>query len=79
MVGQTVAENLFGASDPVEQTIRIKKVPFTILGVLAPKGQSVSGQDQDDIVLVQISTAKKKGLGVSQANLRAAGSILVQA
>ncbi len=79
LVGQTVAENLFGGTDPVDQIIRIKKVPFTVLGVLAAKGQSVSGQDQDDIALLPLSTAKKKVLGTSQANLRAVGSILVQA
>ncbi len=79
LLGQTVVENLFGGTDPVGQPIRIKKVPFTVLGVLAPKGQSVSGQDQDDIVLLPLSTAKKKVLGISQANLRAVGTILVQA
>ena len=79
LIGQTVVENLFGGTDPVNQIVRIKKVPFTVLGVLAPKGQSVSGQDQDDIVLLPISTAKKKVLGTSQANLRAVGTILVQA
>ena len=79
LVGQTVVENLFGGTDPVGQVIRIKKVPFTVLGVLAPKGQSVSGQDQDDVILLPLSTAKKKVLGISQANARAVGAILVQA
>ena len=79
LVGQTVAENLFGGTDPVGQIIRIKKVPFTVLGVLSPKGQSAWGQDQDDIIMLPISTAKKKVLGVSQANARAVGAIVVQA
>ena len=79
LVGQTVVENLFGGTDPVAQIIRIKKVPFTVLGVLARKGQSAWGQDQDDIIMLPISTAKKKVLGVSQANARAVGAILVQA
>ena len=79
LVGQTVVENLFGGTDPVGQIIRIKKVPFTVVGVLSPKGQSPWGQDQDDIILLPISTAKKKVLGVSQANARAVGTILVQA
>jgi putative ABC transport system permease protein len=79
LVGHTVMENLFGGTDPVGQIIRIKKVPFTVLGVLAPKGQSAWGQDQDDIILLPISTAKKKVLGVSQANARSVGAILVQA
>jgi len=79
LVGRTVAENLFGGTDPVGQIVRIKKVPFTVLGVLSPKGQSPGGQDQDDIILLPISTAKKKVLGVSQANARAVGAIMVQA
>ncbi len=79
LVGQTVVENLFGGTDPVGQIIRIKKVPFTVLGVLSPKGQSPWGQDQDDMILLPISTAKKKVLGISQANARAVGAIMVQA
>jgi len=79
LLGPTVVENLFGGTNPVGQIIRIKKVPFTVLGVLAPKGQSVSGQDQDDVILLPLSTAKKKVLGISQANARAVGAILVQA
>lgn len=79
LVGQTVVENLFGGTDPIGQIIRIKRVPFTVIGVLSPKGQSPWGQDQDDIVLLPISTAKKKVLGISQANARAVGAILIQA
>ncbi|MBI2902989.1 MAG: ABC transporter permease [Candidatus Methylomirabilis oxyfera] len=79
LVGQTVVENLFGGTDPIGQIVRIKKVPFTVLGVLSPKGQSPWGQDQDDIIILPISTAKKKVLGVSQANARAVGAIMVQA
>jgi putative ABC transport system permease protein len=78
VVGQTVALNLFGSTDPVGETIRIKKVPFTVVGVLARKGQSAMGDDQDDTLLVPLSTAKKKVLGVSQANPRAVGAILVK-
>lgn len=79
LVGHTVVENLFGGNDPVGQIIRIKRVPFTVLGTLAPKGQSAWGQDQDDIILIPISTAKRKVLGVSHANARAVGAIVVQA
>jgi putative ABC transport system permease protein len=78
VVGQTVALYLFGSTDPVGQTIRIKKVPFTVVGVLARKGQSAMGSDQDDTLLIPLSTAKKKVLGVSQANARAVGAILVK-
>ncbi|PWB77606.1 MAG: multidrug ABC transporter substrate-binding protein, partial [Candidatus Methylomirabilota bacterium] len=79
LIGQTVAANLFGGADVIGQIIRIKKVPFTVLGVLAPKGQSAWGQDQDDVVMIPLSTAKKKVLGVSQANARSVGTIMVQA
>ncbi len=79
LLGQTVIENLFGGADPIGQTIRVKKVPFTVIGLLSRKGQSPWGQDQDDIVLLPISTAKKKVLGISQANARAVGAIMVQA
>ena len=78
LVGQTVAENLFGGSDPLEQVIRVKKVPFTIVGLLDRKGQSAWGQDQDDVILIPLSTAKKKVLGVSQANARSVGAISVR-
>ena len=68
LLGQTVAQNLFGDADPVGQTIRIKNVPFTVDGVLSPKGQSPTGQDQDDMILIPISTAKRQVLGANQAN-----------
>ena len=79
LVGQTVVSNLFGSTDPVGQSIRIKGVPFTVDGVLEAKGQSPTGQDQDDVVLLPISTATKKVLGTNQANARSVGAIMVQA
>ncbi len=63
LLGQTVVDNLFGDQDPVGQTIRIKNVPFTVIGVLAPKGQSAQGQDQDDTILIPVTTAQKKLFG----------------
>jgi putative ABC transport system permease protein len=78
-LGTTVAQNLFGDADPVGQSIRIKNVPFTVYGVLSPKGQSPSGQDQDDVILIPISTAKRQVVGVSQANARSVQAIMVQA
>jgi putative ABC transport system permease protein len=77
VLGQTVSENLFGGTDPIDQTVRIKAVPFTVVGVLARKGQSTRGEDQDDTLMIRLSTAKTKVLGVSQANARSVGSILV--
>ncbi|MBZ5582321.1 MAG: ABC transporter permease [Acidobacteriia bacterium] len=79
LLGQTVAQNLFGEADPTGQTIRIKNVPFTVDGVLSPKGQSPTGQDQDDLILIPISTAKRQVTGGNQANAGAVGTIMVQA
>ncbi|HLG97303.1 MAG TPA: ABC transporter permease [Bryobacteraceae bacterium] len=78
LLGKTVADNLFNGEDPVGKIIRIKSVPFTVAGMLVPKGQSPTGQDQDDVILVPISTAKKKVIGSSQANAAAVGQIVVQ-
>jgi putative ABC transport system permease protein len=63
LLGWTVVENLFGWQEPVGQTIRIQNVPFTVLGVLAPKGQTPHGRDQDDTVLVPVTTAQKRLFG----------------
>jgi putative ABC transport system permease protein len=64
VVGETVRKNLFGATDPISQTIRINNLPFKVVGVLAPKGTSAAmGQDQDDIVLIPITTLQKKVTG----------------
>ena len=78
LLGQTTALNLFGDADPIDQIIRIKKVPFTVIGTLDRKGQNSWGQDQDDIMLVPISTAKKKVLGRSNSNPRAVQAISVK-
>jgi len=79
LLGKTVADNLFNGEDPVGKAIRIKNVPFTVTGTLAPKGQSPTGQDQDDVILLPISSAKKKVIGSSQANAASVGQIMVQA
>ncbi len=65
LLGQTVVDNLFGALDPVGQMIRIKKIPFLVIGVLARKGQSTTGQDQDDAVYIPVTTAQKKIFGTA--------------
>jgi putative ABC transport system permease protein len=79
LLGETVVTNLFGDIDPVGQSIRIKNVPFTVVGVLEPKGQSPTGQDQDDVILLPISTAKRKVIGIKSANADAVDSIAMQA
>jgi len=65
ILGQTVADNLFGGMDPLGRIIRIKKVPFLIVGLLESKGQSAMGQDQDDIIYIPVTTAQKKIFGTS--------------
>jgi putative ABC transport system permease protein len=65
LLGQSVVDNLFGDMNPVGQLIRIKNVPFTVVGVLASKGQDPRGQDQDDTILVPVTTAQKKLFGTT--------------
>jgi putative ABC transport system permease protein len=78
VLGQTVVQNLFGAGqNPVDQTIRINNVPFRVVGVLTPKGQSTQGQDQDDAVFIPFSTAERKVLGTRM--LGSVGAIMVSA
>jgi len=67
LLGQTVVRNLFGDEDPVGKTIRIKNSPYVVLGVLAAKGQSLDGRDQDDTVLVPVTTAQRKLFGTQFA------------
>jgi putative ABC transport system permease protein len=64
LVGKTVVENVFGDDvDPIGKTIRIKKSPFLIVGILESKGQSFDGRDQDDTIIVPITTAQRKLFG----------------
>jgi putative ABC transport system permease protein len=79
VLGNTVAQNLFGNSDPTGQVVIIKNVPFTVVGVLTPKGQSPTGVDQDDVILLPLSTAKQKVLGANKANAKAVSTLMVQA
>jgi putative ABC transport system permease protein len=80
LIGATVARQLFGSTDPIDQVIRIKRVPFTVIGVLETKGQSLMGTDQDDLIIVPLATARGRVLGsASQAKQRAVGTIWVKA
>ena len=78
IIGQTVATQLFGDSDPLDQNIRIKNVPFTVIGVLTKKGQSMLGQDQDDVAMIPISTHRNRLFGNTQGKLRRVGVIQVK-
>ncbi|HQO15528.1 MAG TPA: ABC transporter permease [Methylotenera sp.] len=63
LVGKTVVDNIFGDTDPIGKTIRIKQNPFVVLGVLKRKGQSLDGRDQDDTIIMPLTTAQRKILG----------------
>lgn len=65
VLGKTVADNLFADVNPVGQTVRINKAPFRVIGVLEGKGQSAGGMDQDDLVLVPLTTAQERLMGIS--------------
>jgi putative ABC transport system permease protein len=63
LLGQTAAESLFGGENPVGKTLRIKNSPFLVIGLLAPKGQSLDGRDQDDVAVIPLTTAQRKVFG----------------
>jgi putative ABC transport system permease protein len=65
VLGQTVADWLFGGMDPVGQVIQIKNMPFRVVGLLVPKGQSTQGRDQDDTIFIPYTTAQKKVIGIT--------------
>ena len=68
VVGKTVADNLFSGSDPVGLTMRIRNLPFRVIGILSTKGQNQYGQDQDDTVIVPYTTVQKKMLSQTHIN-----------
>jgi putative ABC transport system permease protein len=65
VIGKTVERELFGGEDPVGKTLRIKNLPFRVIGVLESKGGSVMGQDQDDTVIAPYETVRKKLMGTT--------------
>ncbi|WP_333595522.1 ABC transporter permease [Anaerospora hongkongensis] len=65
VLGATVAQNLFGSVNPVGQSVRINNTPYQVVGVLDSKGQSTMGQDQDDIVMIPLTTAQERLIGIN--------------
>ncbi len=65
ILGETVVHELFGDVDPINRIIRIKGIPFQVIGVLEERGQNGMGMDQDDVVFIPISTAQKKVMGMT--------------
>ena len=79
IIGQTVATNLFGDASPLDEVIRIRTVPLTVVGLLASKGQSPGGSDLDDVILLPITTARNRILGATAlAKSRSVGSIQIK-
>jgi putative ABC transport system permease protein len=74
VIGRTTAQQLYGGDSPIGRVIRIKNVPFVIVGLLAPRGFSMHGTDQDDVLIVPYSTAMKRVMGVTTVR-----SIAIQA
>ncbi len=78
-IGQTVAREIFGEQDPVDQVVRVRGVPMKIIGVLAKKGQNSMGQDQDDALMIPISTLRNRIWGGdATSRLKRVGSIMVK-
>jgi len=78
VVGQTVVKELFAGEDPIGTTVRIKNVPFEVVGVLARKGQSSMGRDQDDTVLIPMTTARNRIVGKSDVQNDQVGNVYVK-
>ena len=78
LIGSTVAEKLFPGEDPIGKILRINKVPVQVIGVLATKGQTPFGQDQDDTVFVPMTTAKKRILGGRWVKSNLIGQITIK-
>ena len=78
LIGKTVAQKLFGEEDPLEQVIRVRNVPFRVVGIMANKGQSAFGQDQDDVIFVPLDAGRRRVIGRNYAKERSVGSIFVK-
>ena len=78
LIGETVSESLFGNDNPVGQIIRIKRVPFTVIGTLVGKGETPMGNDMDDVVFIPLTTAKKRTLGGRRVSGRLVGGVFVK-
>jgi len=78
VLGETVAEKLFVKQNPVGQVIRVKRIPFRVVGVLTPKGQTAFGQDQDDTIIVPYTTAQKRLVGITHINMIMASAVSVE-
>jgi putative ABC transport system permease protein len=75
LIGYTVIQNLFGDGDPVGKVIRVKNLPFRVIGVLTSKGQSAFGQDEDNVLIIPYTTVQKKIAGIDWLNFMMASAV----
>ncbi|MCW2237055.1 ABC transporter permease [Azospirillum canadense] len=78
LLGRTVVTNLFGGGDPVGEQVRVSSTPMTVIGVLGEKGQNTQGQDQDDVIFVPLSMAKRNIPGMAKSNPRFVHTMVVK-
>src|SRR5439155_26145522 len=76
VIGQTIVAKLFQTADPIGQTVRVRNIPFRVIGVLERKGANIVGDDQDDVLLVPYTTMMKRVQGSNFANV---GAIMASA
>jgi putative ABC transport system permease protein len=79
ILGKTVANQLFGEDDPMNQMVRIRGIPFEVIGIAETKGQSSQGQDQDDVIFVPLTTGRNRLFGETRGRIARVGTILVKA
>jgi putative ABC transport system permease protein len=79
IVGKTVSSQLFGEDNPVGQVVRIRGIPFEIIGILESKGQSSQGQDQDDVIFVPLTTGRNRLFGEPRGRIARVGTIMIKA
>ncbi|MCF6157302.1 MAG: FtsX-like permease family protein [wastewater metagenome] len=79
VLGQTVSANLFGALHPVDKIVRINNMPFKVTGVLSVKGESATGRDQDDTILVPYTTVQRKIMGITHVDMILASTVTSEA
>jgi putative ABC transport system permease protein len=75
LLGSTVFQQLFCGQDPIGQVIRVKRIPFKVVGVLTPKGQTTFGQDQDDVIITPYTTAQKRLSGINYVSMLMASAV----
>jgi putative ABC transport system permease protein len=79
VIGQTIADNLFPGMDPIGQTLRVRDLPFRVVGVMVRKGQDAQGRDQDDTALAPYSAVQKKILGSERVQIAYVSAISQEA